>query len=91
MKTTKRRQFLAMLGLGGAGLGATALPVKSAQAHHTDTHFDEKSAHRLVYQCNKADNEYLGHVLFSCGEMLRKYGDDIELIVTAIGPGLNLL
>jgi uncharacterized protein len=91
MKTTKRRQFLALLGLGGAGLGAAALPIKNAQAHHTDTHFEEKSAHRLVYQCNKADNEYLGHVLFSCGEMLRKYGDDIELIVTAIGPGLNLL
>lgn len=91
MKTTKRRQFLALLGLGGVGVGITALPAKNAQAHHTDTHFEEKSAHRLVYQCNKADNEYLEHVLFSCGEMLRKYGDDIELVVTAIGPGLNLL
>jgi len=25
------------------------------------------------------------------GEMLRKYGDDIELVVTVIGPGLHLL
>ena len=86
MKKTKRRQFITLLGLGGAGMA-----INPAQAHHTDSHFEDKSVHHLVYQCNKADNEYLEHVLFSCGEMLRKYGDDIELIVTAIGPGLNLL
>ena len=28
---------------------------------------------------------------FSCGEMLRKYGDDIELVISAFGPGLHLL
>jgi len=61
------------------------------QAHHTDSHFDDKSPHQLVYQCNKADADYLGHVLFSCGEMLRAYGDDIELVVTVFGPGIHLL
>lgn len=86
MKLTKRRQFLSMLGLSGLGLG-----LNKAHAHHTDTHFEEKSAHQLVYQCNKADHEYIDHVLFSCGEMLRKYGDDIELVIAAFGPGLNLL
>ena len=91
MKMTKRRQFLAMLGLGSVGLGMTTLPAKKAQAHHVETHFDESSLHRLVYQCNKAEHDYLDHVLFSCGEMLRKYGDDIELVVTVLGPGLNLL
>jgi intracellular sulfur oxidation DsrE/DsrF family protein len=91
MKTSKRRQFLAMLGLGSVGLGMTALPAKKAQAHHAETHFDDASLHRLVYQCNKADHDYLDHVLFSCGDMLRKYGDDIELVITALGPGLNLL
>jgi intracellular sulfur oxidation DsrE/DsrF family protein len=91
MKITKRRQFLAMLGLGGATLGTAVLPAKKAQAHHVETHFDDASKHRLVYQCNKAEHDYLDHVLFSCGEMLRKYGDDIELVITALGPGLNLL
>jgi intracellular sulfur oxidation DsrE/DsrF family protein len=86
MKIIKRRHFLSLLGLGGASLA-----MNSAHAHHTDTHFDDKSAHKLVYQCNKADNEYLEHVLFSCGELLRKHGDDIELVVSAFGPGLNLL
>ncbi len=86
MKITKRRHFLSMLGLLGAGL-----TVNRAQASHTDTHFEDKAAHQLVYQCNKADNEYLEHLLFSCSEMLRKYGDDIELVISAFGPGLNLL
>jgi len=81
-----RRLFLRGAGLLGAGL-----VVNETQAHHTDSHFDDKSAHQLVYQCNKADPDYIGHILFSCGEMLRTYGDDIELVVTAFGPGVNLL
>ncbi len=89
MKPTKRRQFLSLLGLGGIGLGVS-LPRK-AKAHHTDTHFDDSSIHKLVYQCNSADHDYIEQVLFSCGEMLRKYGDDIELVIAALGPGLNLL
>ncbi|MBE9560980.1 MAG: DsrE family protein [Proteobacteria bacterium] len=88
MKMTKRRQFLSLLGIG---LGGAGLTLTKANAHHTDTHFEDKAAHRLVYQCNKADHDYIEHLLFSCGEMLRKYGDDIELVVAAFGPGLNLL
>ena len=94
MKLTKRRQFLSMLGLGGITLGAgvaASVAPKAAQAHHTDTHFDNDTTHKLVYQCNKADHDYIEHILFSCGEMLRKYGDDIELVIAAYGPGLNLL
>lgn len=81
-----RRLFLQSAGL----IGASAV-VSKAQAHHTDSHFDDQAVHKLVYQCNKADPEYMGHILFSCGEMLRNYGDDIELIITAIGPGIHLL
>jgi intracellular sulfur oxidation DsrE/DsrF family protein len=91
MKKSKRRQFLSMLGLGGFGLAGASLNSGKAYAAHTDTHFDDKALHKLVYQCNRADHDYIEHVLFSCGEMLRKYGDDIELVVAAFGPGLNLL
>jgi len=93
MKITRRRQLLSLLGLGGLGLGGLGLSGVSAkvQAHHTETHFDDASKHRLVYQCNKADVDYIDQILFSCGEMLRKYGDDIELVVTTLGPGVNLL
>ncbi len=81
-----RRHFLSLLGVAGAGL-----TIKTAQAHHTPTHFEDRSAHQVVYQCNKADNEYYGHILFSAGELVRKYGDDVEVIVAAFGPGIQLL
>ena len=81
-----RRHILRLTGLFGASMAA-----KAVHAHHTETHFEDSSAHKLVYQCNSADHEYLDHILFSCGEMLRKYGDDIELIVAAFGPGIHLL
>jgi intracellular sulfur oxidation DsrE/DsrF family protein len=91
MKIPSRRQFLSMLGLTGASLGGAGLFSANAQAHHTDTHFENKSDHKLVFQLNRADHDYIDSVLFSCGEMLRKYGDDIELVISAFGPGLNLL
>jgi intracellular sulfur oxidation DsrE/DsrF family protein len=81
-----RRYFISAMGLFGAGVIA-----KRANAHHTETHFENESSHKLVYQCNKADPEYIDHVLFSCGEMLRKYGDDIELVIAVFGQGLHLL
>ena len=91
MKKTKRRQFLSMLGLSGLTLGGTGLTFNKAHAHHADSHFEDKSAHQLIYQLNKANHDYIESILFSCGEMLRKYGDDIELVITAFGPGLHLL
>jgi len=63
----------------------------SAMGHHTETHFENSSPHKIVYQLNKADTDYIDHVLFSAGELLRKYGDDIEIVITAIGPGIHLL
>lgn len=86
-----KRRFLTLSGLSGLGVLAGTLISRPATAHHTDTHFEDTTAHRLVYQCNRADHDYIDHVLFSCGEMLRKYGDDIELVIAAFGPGLNLL
>ena len=59
-----RRQILRLTGLLGASMAA-----KAVHAHHTETHFEDSSAHKLVYQCNSADHEYLDHILFSCGEM----------------------
>jgi len=82
---TRRRLIQWITTLGGL---ATASQIS---AHHTESHFDDKSSHQIVYQCNKADPDYLNNILFSAGEMLRKYGDDIEIVVVAIGPGIHLL
>jgi len=82
----RRRFILKSIGLLG-GIMAT----QKAHAYHTESHLDDTVSHRLVYQCNKAEPDYLEHVLFSAGEMLRKYGDDIELVIGMIGPGLHLI
>ncbi len=47
--------------------------------------------HNVVFQFNKADQNYHNAVLFAVGEMLRKYGDNITIVVTAFGPGLHIL
>jgi len=65
--------------------------LNEAQAHHTDTHFEDESEHRIVYQCNKADAEYLKHIMFSVGELIRKYGDNVEIVVACFGQGIHLL
>ena len=65
--------------------------VIQSQAHHTPTHFEEDSAHHIVYQLNKADPKYISHVLFSAGELLRKYGDDVEIVVAVFAEGIHLL
>jgi intracellular sulfur oxidation DsrE/DsrF family protein len=82
----KRRRFVQWLTAAG-GLFTAA----RAGAHHTDTHFEDRSTHQIVYQCNKADGDYLQHVFFSVGEVLRKYGDDVEIVVAAFGPGIHVL
>ena len=47
-------------------------------------------SHKVVYQLNKADEQYIGSILFSAGELLRKYSDDIHIVITLIGPGVHL-
>jgi intracellular sulfur oxidation DsrE/DsrF family protein len=81
-----RRSVLKSLGLLGGLVAA-----RQVQAMHTESHLDETTAHRIVYQCNKADPDYLQHILFSAGEMLRKYGDDIEIVIVAFAPGIHLV
>jgi intracellular sulfur oxidation DsrE/DsrF family protein len=66
---------------------ALSLPIPADAA---DDLFGEPG-HKVIYQLNKADPEYMESVLFSAGELMRKYGDDIHIVITAIGPGLHLL
>lgn len=81
----RRHVFKWLVGVGGA------VAALRASAHHTDSHFDENSTHNIVYQCNQADPEYLGHILFSVGELIRKYNEDVQIIVSCFGPGIHLL
>ena len=47
--------------------------------------------HNVVFQFNKADQDYHNAVLFAVGELVRKYGDNITIVVTAFGPGIHIL
>lgn len=82
----QRRSILKWLAAAPAALTAGRAGAE-AQA---DDLFGEPE-HKLVYQFNKADHDYMEHVLFSVGAMLREHTDNIHLIVTAFGPGIHIL
>jgi intracellular sulfur oxidation DsrE/DsrF family protein len=81
-----RRRFMQWL---AAGSGLTL--ASRSSAHHTPTHLEDDSKHHIVYQLNKADPRYIAHILFSVGELIRKYGDDVEIVVAVYAEGIHLL
>jgi intracellular sulfur oxidation DsrE/DsrF family protein len=84
---TQRRRLLQWLG-ASSGLAVLA---PQARAQTKDPDLFGEPEHKLVYQFNKADIEYMEHVLFSVGAMLRKYPDKIHIVVSAFGPGIHIL
>jgi intracellular sulfur oxidation DsrE/DsrF family protein len=81
-----RRRMVQWLSAAG-GLFA----LNQARAHHTDTHFEDESEHKIIYQCNKADHDYLSSIMFSVGELIRRHGDNVEIVVACFGQGLHIL
>jgi uncharacterized protein len=64
----------------------------SAQAEEEELRFPgDPPEHKVVYQFNKADEATQKAILFSVGAMLRKWGDNISIVVVGIGPGLHIL
>ncbi len=81
-----RRSFLTWLAAAPAALAAGR---GGAESPANDLFGDPD--HKLVYQFNKADRDYMEHVLNSVGVMLRQHTDNIHLVVTAFGPGIHIL
>jgi intracellular sulfur oxidation DsrE/DsrF family protein len=81
--------------LGGVlvALGVVALSTAHAQDEaEEELRFPgDPPDHHVVYQFNKADLGYQDHVIFSVGEMLRKYGDNIKIVVVAYAEGIHIL
>lgn len=82
-----RRQCLQAV-VASIGLLMTGTQI---HAESPDRELFGEATHKVVYQLNKADPDYLEHVLFSVGAMLRQHGDDIHIVVTVIGPAIHLL
>ena len=51
----------------------------------------EDTNNKLIYQFNKSDQTYQLAVLNTIRNMLRKHGDDIKIVVSAMGPGIHIL
>ncbi|MDH5229187.1 MAG: DsrE family protein [Gammaproteobacteria bacterium] len=88
---SQRRGLLSKI-VVGSGLLATASHLQAKTEDDAELRFPgDPVENNVVYQFNKADEEYHKAVLFSVGAMLRKYGDNIKIVVTCIGPGLHIL
>lgn len=88
---TSRRRLLSAASLivpATAALGASAVPRPAAKAERFP---GDPPEHKLVYQLNLADPEYIEHILNSVGAMIGKYADNISLVVVVFGPGIHLL
>jgi uncharacterized protein len=93
-----RRRLLGRLAAVGSGV-LLAAEARAQPASQDPATPQEKSLrfpgdtpeNFVVYQFNKADADYHDHVIFSVGAMVRKYGDNIKIVVTAFGPGIHVL
>jgi uncharacterized protein len=81
-----RRQLL-----GAVALAATGASVPSQAATVKAPAPVDGPPHRIVYQLNHHEPEYQEAVLNSIGAMLKKYVDDVSIVVVAWGPGIHLL
>ncbi len=85
--------------LGGLVAGAAAATVSTTLQAAEEAAEEEEELrfpgdppdHYIVYQFNKADLGYQDHVIFSVGEMLRKYGDNVKIVVVAFAEGIHIL
>ena len=75
------------------GLAAGWLALRAGGASHaaTDRFPGDPPEHKLVYQLNHADPDYIDHILNSLRAMIVKYDDNVALAVVAFGPGIHLL
>ena len=81
---SQKRNLFAALGAGAAALWG------SKRAHASAFPGDDPQ-HKVVYQINHAEPEYIEHILNSISAVLGQYVDDVSIAVVAFGPGIHLL
>lgn len=84
-----RRRLLGGL-VAASGIFAVGATVQAAE--EAEPRFPgDPPEHYIVYQFNKADLGYQDHVIFSIGAVLRKYGDNVKIVVVAYAEGIHIL
>ena len=75
----------------GGGLLALA-GARRAQAQDAALKFPgEEPGVKVLYQFNRADADYQGHIMHSASVVLRHYGDNVGIVVECFGPGIHVL
>ncbi len=89
----RRRLFaLAAAGAGAAAVGSGRFAVAQEASDGDELRFPgDPPEHKIVFQFNKADEDYQNHVLFSVGAVLRKYGDNVKIVVVSFAQGIHIL
>jgi intracellular sulfur oxidation DsrE/DsrF family protein len=81
-----RRRLLTAAAVATAG---TALPAAAATGQAPVA--SDGPPHKVVYQINRHEPEYQQAILNSISAMLKKYVDDVTIVVVVWGPGIHLL
>jgi intracellular sulfur oxidation DsrE/DsrF family protein len=81
------------LGLGAATAGGarSAQAASAAKPVASDRMPGDPPEHRVVYQLNRAEPEYIEAILNSVGAMIGRYEDNVAIAVVVFGPGIHLL
>jgi hypothetical protein len=77
--------------LAALGLGSAAARTPSPQTTNAPSAADSDAPHKIIYQLNQADEGYREAIFNSISALLKKYVDDISIVVVVWGPGIHLL
>ncbi|BCN92847.1 hypothetical protein THMIRHAM_06320 [Thiomicrorhabdus immobilis] len=66
-------------------------PVPELQDPPSERFPGDPAEHKAVYMFNKSDAGYQVGILNSIQAMIKRYGDNVQIAVVAIGPGLHVL
>lgn len=66
-------------------------PVPELQDPPSDRFPGDPAEHKAVYMWNKSEAGYQLSILNSIQAMIKRYGDNVDIAVVAIGPGLHAL
>ncbi len=88
-----RRRFLSIASSMSAALGLSAANASEPeQVSLSSERFPgDPPENHVVYQLNRADPDYIEHILNSIAAMLGKYADNVAIAVVAFGPGIHVL
>ncbi|MEF8793441.1 DsrE family protein [Thiohalorhabdus sp.] len=78
--------------IGTMGGGALALGgARTAQAQDPLAMPGDEPEVKVLYQLNKGDPEYQGHIVHSASVVLQHYDNRVGIVIEVFGPGIHIL